>query len=172
MAAFNAETVVEPMDWDFTKYGGGKGTIPEPSDIEVERFLKKYQLLVTQTLMAAQIKAADQLDGVIEQERAKRPKPDGEQAEDEPAKLLTLQESIEVMSRIDSDELLSSPEAAEALVGLFASICKGSPSKDQILLLPHRIRGAFYGWVMGQLTNPDFSAAVGTRPSLSLVNGG
>lgn len=158
---FNAESVVEPMDWDFTKYGAGKGTIPEPSDREVERFLKKYQVLISQTLRSAELRAAEQLDEAI-----------SEAAGGDEKRLLTLAESVAVMSRIDSDELLSGPEAAEALVGLFASITKGQPSKEQMMQLPHRIRGAFYGWVMGQLTNPDFSAAAGSRPSLALVNGG
>lgn len=157
---FDAESVVEPMDWNFSKFGAGKGTIPEPSDIEVERFLKKYQVLISQTLRSAERRAIEQLDTAI-----------NEAAGDED-RLLTLEESVAVMGRIDSNELISSSEASDALLELFATITKGQPSKEQMLALPHRIRAAFYGWVMGQLTNPDFSAAVATKPSLALVNGG
>jgi hypothetical protein len=39
--AFNAATVVEKMDWDFTAFGGEKGTIPEPSQDAVEAYQKE-----------------------------------------------------------------------------------------------------------------------------------
>jgi hypothetical protein len=161
MAGFDAGSIVEPMNWDFSKFGGGSGTVPEPSDAEVERFLKKYQVLVTQTLRTAELNAAQQLDDAI-----------SKAAGTDESRLLTLQESISVMSQIDSGELASSSDAVDALVDLFASICKGSPSKEQLMSLPHRIRAAFYGWLMGQLTNPDFSAAADTKSSPVHANGG
>jgi len=40
MAKFDASTAVEALEWDFTAYGGGSGTIPEPSEDVIEAFFK------------------------------------------------------------------------------------------------------------------------------------
>jgi len=43
MAGFNAATAVDPLDFDFSKYGGPTGVIPEPSTKQVEAFLNTAQ---------------------------------------------------------------------------------------------------------------------------------
>jgi hypothetical protein len=42
MAGFDAATAVEPMDWNFDKFGGGTGTVPEPSTEEMKLFQKDF----------------------------------------------------------------------------------------------------------------------------------
>lgn len=42
MAGFDAATAVDPMDWDFSKYEGGTGTVPEPSTNEMKAFQKEF----------------------------------------------------------------------------------------------------------------------------------
>lgn len=42
MAGFDAATAVEPMDWNFEKFGGGTGTVPEPSTEEMKLFQKDF----------------------------------------------------------------------------------------------------------------------------------
>ena|SRR6185312_8594540 len=42
MAGFDAATAVEPMDWNFTKFGGGQGTVPEPSTDDMKKFQKTF----------------------------------------------------------------------------------------------------------------------------------
>lgn len=42
MAGFDAATAVEPMDYDFSAYGGGKGIVPEPSTKEMQDFQRKF----------------------------------------------------------------------------------------------------------------------------------
>jgi hypothetical protein len=42
MAGFDAATAVEPMDWNFEKFGGGVGTVPEPSTEEMKLFQKDF----------------------------------------------------------------------------------------------------------------------------------
>lgn len=165
MATFDAASAVEPMDWNFEKYGAGKGTVPEPSDIEIERFMRKYRVLSSEVLRSAEISANKELQEMVDR-RLKENDPD------DPTEVLTVQESIEVMRQIDFAGDEKAPEIAEAMLDLVVTITKGSPNKQQLLALPNRVRGAFYGWLIGQLTNPDFSAAAGMRPSLSLVNGG
>lgn len=165
MVAFDAGSAVEPMDWDFSKFGAGSGTIPEPSDVEIERFMRKYQILTTQVLRSANAKTNEQVDGLIKQWAE-------EEDPNNPREILTVEQSMELMERIDLAGSEVAPEISEAMLELVLTITKGSPSREQILSLPNRVRGAFYGWLFGQLTDPDFSVAVGTKPSLSLVNGG
>lgn len=42
MAGFDAATAVEPMEWDFSHYGGGKGVVPEPSTREMQDFQRDF----------------------------------------------------------------------------------------------------------------------------------
>jgi hypothetical protein len=42
MAAFDAASAVDPMDWNFDKYGGGSGTVPEPSTDDMKEFQKTF----------------------------------------------------------------------------------------------------------------------------------
>lgn len=164
MAGFDAGSAVEPMDWDFSKFGAGKGTIPEPSDVEIEKFMRKYQVLATQVMRSAEVQTNEELRELVEQ-RAKEADPNN------PTAPLTVAESLEVMKTVDLSGVKAT-EISDAMLELVLTVTKGMPGREQILALPNRIRGAFYGWLIGQLTNPDFSVAAGTRPSLSLVNGG
>lgn len=42
MAGFDAATAVEAMDWNFEKFGGGSGVVPEPSTKEMKDFQKGF----------------------------------------------------------------------------------------------------------------------------------
>ena len=42
MAGFDASTAVEPMEYDFTAYGGSKGIVPEPSTKEMQVFQRDF----------------------------------------------------------------------------------------------------------------------------------
>jgi hypothetical protein len=42
MAGFDAATAVEPMDWNFEKFGGGSGVVPEPSTKEMKSFQQEF----------------------------------------------------------------------------------------------------------------------------------
>ncbi|QFG07917.1 hypothetical protein SEA_INTOLERANT_22 [Streptomyces phage Intolerant] len=42
MSGFDAATAVEPMEWDFSHYGGGKGVVPEPSTREMQDFQREF----------------------------------------------------------------------------------------------------------------------------------
>jgi hypothetical protein len=39
MGKFDAASAVDPLEYDFTKYGGSSGTIPEPTTKQVESFM-------------------------------------------------------------------------------------------------------------------------------------
>lgn len=58
----------------------------------------------------------------------------------------------DAMKKLASD---AAPEIATKTAALFGTLCQEKPSTDQILALPYRKRQAFYGWVVGQLANPE-----------------
>lgn len=43
MSKFDATTAIDPMEVDFSKYGGPVGTIPEPSGPQVELFMERIR---------------------------------------------------------------------------------------------------------------------------------
>lgn len=48
MAGFDAGTAVDPLDFDFTAYGGPKGTIPEPTEKALEGFIKETRKIASE----------------------------------------------------------------------------------------------------------------------------
>lgn len=46
MAAFNAATVVEALDWDFRPYVKAHGTVDEPTDAQINAFLDATKALM------------------------------------------------------------------------------------------------------------------------------
>ena len=88
--------------------------------------------------------------------------------------------------KVDTDKPLTQGDVAQALgavteelfesvqadmTRLVAAACSDFPSVEELETLPYRIRGAFFGWFVGQMMHPEQLAGV-TKPSLSLVNAG
>lgn len=42
MSGFDAGTVTDAMTYDFTAFGGGSGTIPEPTSDQIVQFFEEY----------------------------------------------------------------------------------------------------------------------------------
>jgi hypothetical protein len=67
-----------------------------------------------------------------------------------------------------SDEQLE--QQNEQVIQIFAELCSGSPSAEQLAALPHRVRQAFIGWLSEKLANPP-KLHPATRPSAAVPNG-
>ena len=65
MAGFDASTVCEGLDWDFSKFDGGKGTIPEPSDRAIAAFFKEMSALTKKLIEKAEIPDAPSAEDVL-----------------------------------------------------------------------------------------------------------
>jgi hypothetical protein len=68
MAGFDSGSAVEPMDWDFTKHGGGTGTVPEPSNNQMKRFQDEFARIMRDG--EALIKTADDAASMTEEDFA------------------------------------------------------------------------------------------------------
>lgn len=57
------------------------------------------------------------------------------------------------------------------MAAAYAALCGNAITVDEIKALPFRVQAAFFGWVQGQLTDPEPSTSA-TKPSLRAVSGG
>jgi hypothetical protein len=131
MPGFDAGTIVEPMDYNFTKFGGRKAVIPEPDEDQVK-------------LMYSE------MDGLLKSIASEFVKlPDNPSAQDlvESLNQLTMSESYAPM--------------LQGMTEIYSRLCSNSPSVDELLLLPPRIRALFFQWVAKQM-RPELDA-VDTR---------
>jgi len=121
MPGFDAGAVVEPLDWDFTAFKAGKGTVPEPSDAQLGKFIRD--------VMAAQQTESASLAPLTE-------------AGDDPEAMLA------AIAALPEDVL---PGATKAMIKPYAELCAGHPSEEQLGKLPPRVRVAFFAWLAGEL---------------------
>jgi hypothetical protein len=59
---------------------------------------------------------------------------------------------LEAMSMVTGDSYV---KMMADTAGLFAQLCSGSPSQEQMLALPLRVRVHFYGYVQREVVNPE-----------------
>lgn len=169
---FTAENAVVSLDWDFTKYAGpnAKGVTPEPSYEALTKFLTSYNNLVEATKRVAIAR--------IEKERAElKNQTAGERAAflerwaamtwEEGADELD-RETAEAMNRAESTSLTEG--FARRAAELVEELSQGSPTADQIMALPGRVRTAYFGYLTGVLGDPEAWSVV-TRTSPVLRNG-
>jgi len=129
MPGFDSGTVVEPLEWDFTAYNGGKGTVPEPSEKRLDKFITD--------LAVSQAKNAASMAGV-------------EAAGTDPEAILT------AIAALPEGQL---PSVLSVLTKPYADLCGGSPTLAQISKLPPRVRLAFFSWLAGELNPEAGGAA-------------
>lgn len=64
------------------------------------------------------------------------------------------------MEEGEAQEMMQS--ATDDMMEVYAGLCKGHPSKEEIAELPPRVRNEFFRWVQGQFIDPNaLSAATG-----------
>lgn len=145
---FDAGSAVTALQWDFTAFGAGSGVAPEPSDVMIERF--KRQQLRMATAMLEQVKlTSSQLET--------------DDQDIEIKKLVPFKEAVEAIRAVDGNDELSQ-HANRQMCEIIAQVLSDCPNADQIEKLPLRVRMSFFGWVNGQLLNPEMFAA-GTKIS-------
>jgi hypothetical protein len=153
---FDAAEAVPKLEWDFTKYGGGSGISPEPS---------------TEMLLEFNVQSRNLMDGFVRIKKAKAiqeiEKLNGRSHEDKMAEVnrwadMGWQEAAEAAFQ---ELALIAPtkegiEIAHQQAILVAQVFADCPSVEQIEKLPGRVKAAYFGWVAGQLINPESEAVV------------
>lgn len=139
---FDAAKAVKPLDWDFSAFDGGSGTVPEPTGKQIAKFYTGLDAVSRDALKRQDIDA---------------------DADVPPDKLLEAADAA-------VDDEADIVALHEKLTGVYADLCHGSPTKAQISKLPFRVRMAFFNWIAGEL-RPEASGAATTQPQLSIVRG-
>jgi hypothetical protein len=163
MASFDAGGVVEPLDYDFTAMAaaphsitglaGVKGTIREPTSVQV------------QTWLTANAKEMQQLrqEGGAEQAG---PKP--ESAADGAAELPDAAVTDALLAGLAEVDPKKVRAARLRQAKIYSALCSGEPTAEQLALLPHRIMNAFADWLSREVLDPEAVTGAG-RPPLQIV---
>lgn len=160
---FDAGASVVPLDWDFTRFGGGKGVSPEPSTRQIEKFFRGWSAL-QQAIINTKSAALQNVRDLSPDEAKERMLKYAE---------LSIDEAYELA--YDELEALADPnETADndrKMAQLASELTSGCPSVEQIQTLPHRVRAVYYRHLIKEMNDPELFAAA-TKPSLSVVSGG
>jgi hypothetical protein len=118
------------LRYDFKRFGGVAGIIPDPSDEQIETFLRRLREI------AREFGTDDQQDVDLDNASAE-----------------------ELTALLEDDANLRIADAQQAMVAAVAELCQGSPNAEQLLRLPFRVRQGFMGWLQRKLMSPEASAA-------------
>jgi len=137
MAVFNAAEIVEPLDFKFEAFVPGcNGTIKEPDDSQIARFWADWRKLTVDARRHAEAtgKAFSDADG----------------ADGDPGEAITA-----------LDDTDTAVELHKRNAEIHSALCSGSPSAEEILGLPMRVRTRFYSWLEQEVMNPEAVAGGG-----------
>lgn len=122
MPEFKADSELDPLTYDFRPHAELDGTVPEPSQDQVQEFY-------------------DRLGNQVRYALAGDPRLEGYDPTD-PEKVGDLLASL----TIDDNRALH-----EQLIVMHADVCSNQPDADAIRKLPFRLRRAWFGAVQGWL---------------------
>jgi hypothetical protein len=139
MTGFNAGTVVEPLDYDFrTKDNPNAihGVVREPTDRQIADYM-------------AGVKA------VVKKLKADLPKEVTSGGDD-----IDMAALFMAVDDLDPEVVIT---FHEDMAGIFATLCSGQPSREDILGLPIRIRVMFYAWIQREVMSPEAAPGGGSN---------
>jgi hypothetical protein len=139
MGSFDAATAVEQLDYDFTKYGGGKGDIPEPTTGQLASYFNEIR----------------DIAGRARELQAAAKKMSEAQADDTTEDSVSDDEAQEIIAAMDKFSL---EEFQHEMSSAVARLCSDSPSEEQLAKLPYRVLQAFIKWISGEF-RPEKAAA-------------
>jgi hypothetical protein len=134
MAGFDAGAVVEPLDWDFTKITKDpkdKGTVPEPTDRQIEAMFKDVAKLAKELSAKAGLNSGE----------------------------ATPEQLMIAMADLPDDVEIGFSDMLDGMSKIFGKLCKNQPSKTQLDKLPMRIRMRFFIWLAQELRPENFGSA-------------
>lgn len=127
MPKFNADSIGGELEYDFSRWGGPQGVVPEPPRFAVNKMLKG-------------VNAAFKDLGLIEEDNEDTITADG---------------VADTMNKIEDEEIFE--KLQDRLLEVIAEVCAGSPSREVLEKLPYRPFQGFFGYLVGSLTNPEAS---------------
>lgn len=161
MAKFDAATAVELLEYDFTKYGGSKGEVQEPTTGQVSYFFAEMRKVMQEVRAQGSNKIDEITEEMSEEEIAEKM----DAIEEASAGAQHFQQrTIELLAELcgakwepaDTEEADGPTEPVLVLVG-------GAPSYDDLTTLPYRVLQAFSKWLVEAIRPKETTQD--TRPS-------
>jgi hypothetical protein len=154
VASFDAGTVIEALDYTLEPFvPGRKGTIREPTSVQVQAFL---------TANAKEMQRLRKEAGV------EPPAGDGAAGEVQAADADPEMISDELLAKLAAVDPKKVEAAQRRGARIYADLCSGEPSAEDLMKLPHRIMLKFAEWLMGEVMSPEAVTGAG-RPHLTAV---
>lgn len=152
---FKALEHVEPLDYDFKPYANVSGTITEPSDKAVNRFLKRWWSLVSEITQVGMVRVAEKTKG--------EPLTDDEAAELVAKAPQTVGEALDAMATLDEQKdengKTDGELVADKMCEIVAELAGNSLTAADLAAVPYRPRAMFLGWLVGELTSSEKGSA-------------
>lgn len=152
MAKFDAGLAVEALEYDFSAYGGRKGTIPEPSTVKVNQFFDDMREFLKEARALAGNQDEDdgpELEELSEEEVAGA-------LDDMDEKIASAAgyqaKTVEAVAVLCGAERLSNPKWEEDNDEPEYVVEGGAPSLDDLNTLPYRVLAAFNKWLIQEIT--------------------
>lgn len=124
MAGFDVAGIDELLDYKLGSYGED-GRVPQPSTGEVRKF--RDSVLDVQCRIVG-----------LTPEQAIAAPAEGEQSE--------FEKRMDAITATERDEL------ADGVLEHVVDVCKGHPSRDELVGMPAMVRNAFVNWLLGVLS--------------------
>lgn len=140
MPKFDASTIGGDIEYDFSKWSGPAGVVPEPSRGAVSRMMKE----VSSAFKEVGLRDENADDGSLQ-----------------------MDEVVNTMTKVEDEDEEMFELLANKLLDSLAKVCGGSPSREVLEALPYRPFIGFFGYVVGNLTNPEGTRS-GTQNSRRL----
>lgn len=128
MPKFDASSIGGDLEYDLSKWGGPVGVVPEPPRSAVTKLMKEISIAFKES---------------------------GLRDKDEDDDTLTPDEVERTMNQVEDEEMFE--RLTEKLIDALAKVCGGSPSREALEALPYRPFMGFFGYLVGNLTNPEGS---------------
>lgn len=127
------------LRYDFKKFGGIQGMIPDPSDELIEQYMRGMRDL------------------------AKEFSHEGIDTDNLSA--------AEIQDLMEDDANLQIAAAQRRVAEITAELCQGSPTQEQILALPFRVRQGFLRWLQTRLMDPEANAVDSSPSRVTRIGG-
>lgn len=152
MAAFDAGTIVEPLDYKFEYFRDEdgrplpNGTVREPTDQQIADYLAAVKTMTARyrPMLAGGGRTAPGTALAI---------PGSDADFDDPAELVAAAEDLDPQTVVT---------VHDEMAGIYAALCSGEPSKATLLRLPIRVRVLFYSWLQTEVMSPEAAPGAGT----------
>jgi acyl-CoA reductase-like NAD-dependent aldehyde dehydrogenase len=146
MAKFIPSEHVERLEYDFTEYGGEAGTIAEPTTGQVNQFFNNMKSMFKEVRNLA--KMAESAGNANIEDMTEEQVAEQMGAVDEASEAATefQARTIEALAELCGAKWEDGEDDDEKKV-----LVGGSPSLQQLELLPYRVMQAFSTWLLGEI---------------------